>query len=221
MRVTRLRWPQGRGWLQIGVHVGALFPLAKMIWDFWFEQLTVNPIQELTLRTGWHALVFLILSLACTPINTLFGWRQFLPLRKPLGLYAFMYAALHFLIFVGLDYGLDPELIWEATFEKRYALVGFSAFVILAALAITSTQGWQRRLRKNWKRLHRFVYLAGILVIVHFYMLVKADVRRPLAYGAVIVVLLLIRTPWVRKQVRKFRNQFSWTRKKGAVADGV
>lgn len=201
-------------WWQIVTHVGALLPLSKIIWDFWFDQLTVNPIQELTLRTGWYALVLLILSLACTPLNTLFGWRQLLPLRKPLGLYAFMYAALHFLTFVGLDYGLDPALIWEATFEKRYALVGFSAFVILLALAVTSTQGWQRRLRKNWKRLHRGVYLAAALVIVHFYMLVKADVREPLAYGAVVAVLLLLRTTWLRKPLGRLRNQFAASRKK-------
>jgi sulfoxide reductase heme-binding subunit YedZ len=197
-------------WWQVITHVGALIPLGTLLWDFWFNRLSVNPIQDLTLRTGWYALVLLILSLACTPLNTLLGWRQLLPLRKPLGLYAFMYAACHFLIFIGLDYGFDPTAIWEATFEKRYALVGFSAFVILTALALTSTQGWQRRLRKNWKRLHRWVYLAALLVIVHFYMLVKADVRRPLAYGAVIVILLLLRTPWARKQVKKLRNQFSW-----------
>lgn len=196
-------------WWQIVTHVGALIPLGTLLWDFWFDRLTADPIQDLTFRTGWYALVLLILSLACTPLNTLFGWRQVLPLRKPLGLYAFMYAAFHFLIFIGLDYGFDPALIWEATFEKRYALVGFSAFVILAALALTSTQGWQQRLRKNWKRLHRGVYLAAVLVSVHFYMLVKADVRRPLAYGTVIIILLLIRTPWVRKQAKKLRSQLS------------
>ena len=208
-------------WWQIVTHVGSLIPLALTLWDFWFDRLSVNPIQDLTFRTGWYALVLLILSLACTPLNTLFGLRQVLALRKPLGLYAFMYAALHFLIFIGLDYGLDLALILEATFEKRYALVGFSAFVILLALAITSTRGWQRRLRKNWKRLHQLVYLAGILVIVHFYMLVKADVRRPLAYGAVIILLLLIRTPWVKKQAKKLRGQLSWTKRKDRVADGV
>lgn len=202
----------GRGWLkdwtwwQLAVHLGALLPLVKIIWDFWFDRLTFNPIQELTFRTGWYTLVLLILCLACTPLNTILGWRQVLTLRKPLGLYAFFYGLFHFLIFVALDYGLDPRLIWEATFEKRYALVGFAAFLILLALALTSTQGWQRRLRKNWKRLHRAIYLAGILAIVHFYMLVKSDVREPLAYGAVIALLLLIRLTWVRKTISKLRK---------------
>lgn len=207
-------------WWQIATHVGALLPLGKIGWDFWFDQLTVNPIQELTFRTGWYALILLILSLTCTPLNTLFGWRQLLALRKPLGLYAFTYAALHFLIFIGLDYGLDPALIWEATFEKRYALVGFAAFVILLALALTSTQGSQRRLRKNWKRLHRGVYVAAILAIAHFYMLVKADVREPLAYGAVVGLLLLLRTPWLRKQAGKLRTQWRWSNKKGEATAG-
>lgn len=200
-------WFQNWGWLDIVVHVGALLPLAKMGWDFWFNQLTFNPIQELTFRTGWYALILLLLSLACTPLNTLFGWRQLLPLRKPLGLYAFMYALLHFLIFIGLDYGFVPQLIWEATFEKRYALVGFAAFVILSALAITSTRGWQRRLKKNWKRLHRLVYLAAFLAIVHFIWLVKADIREPLAYGAVLLLLLSLRLPWVRKRTTRLRNR--------------
>lgn len=200
-------WFQNWGWLDTIVHVGALLPLAKIGWDFWFNQLTFNPIQELTFRTGWYALILLILSLACTPLNTVLGWRQALPLRKPLGLYAFMYALLHFLIFIGLDYGFDPQLIWEATFEKRYALVGFSAFVILSALALTSTRGWQRRLKKNWKRLHRLVYLASLLAIVHFVWLVKADIREPLSYGAVLLLLLSLRLPWVRKQTTRLRNR--------------
>jgi sulfoxide reductase heme-binding subunit YedZ len=211
------KWRQSWSWWQIVTHLGALLPLIIIIWDYWHDQLTVNPIQELTLRTGWYALILLILSLTCTPLNTLLGLRQLLPLRKPLGLYAFMYAAIHFLIFVGLDYGFNLAWILEATFEKRYALVGFAAFVILTLLALTSTQGWQRRLGKNWKRLHRWVYLAALLVSVHFYMLVKVDVRRPLAYGAVIALLLLARTPWVRKQVSKVRGQFGWSSKKRVV----
>ena len=113
------------------VHIGALAPVALMIWGYFNNQLTVNPIQEITLRTGRYALILLILSLACTPLNVLFGWRWAISVRKMLGLYAFMYAGLHFLIFVGLDYGFNWRLLQEAIFEKRYALVGFTAFLIL------------------------------------------------------------------------------------------
>jgi len=180
-------------------HVAALAPLALAIYHFYTNQLTVNPIQEITLRTGRYALTLLIASLAVTPLNTLFRWRWTIPLRKILGLYAFGYAALHLLIFVGVDYLFDWELIKGAIFEKRYALVGFAAFLILLPLAVTSTKGWMRRLGKRWKSLHRLVYLASGLVIVHFVWLVKSDIRRPLIYGAVLGLFLLLRLPAVRR----------------------
>src|SRR6185436_2665082 len=138
-------------------------------------------------------LVLLILALACTPLNTIFGFRQVVGLRKSLGLYSFLYATLHFLTFVGLDYQFDPVLLKEAIFKKRYALVGFAAFLTLLPLAITSTKGWMRRLGRNWKRLHRLAYLAALLAVVHFVWLVKSDVREPLLYGAVVVSLLALR----------------------------
>ncbi len=201
--LTRLK----TNWLKIITHIAALTPLAILIWDFYHDQLTFNPIQEATFRTGKYALVLLVLSLAVTPLNTVFGWRQVVPLRKWLGLYAFMYAAIHFLIFVWLDYGLDLQLLQEAIFEKRYALVGFAAFLILLPLALTSTKGWMRRLGKKWKRLHRLVYLAGLLAVIHFVWLVKSDIREPLVYGAIVGVLLLLRLPVIRKNISKLRSR--------------
>ena len=192
--------------LPILIHIGALLPLVIMIWGF-FDNQFFNPIQELTFRTGRYALHLLILSLACTPLNTLFGWRWAISVRKLLGLYAFMYAALHFSIFVGLDYGFNWELLLEAIFEKRYALVGFSAFLILLPLAVTSTKGWMKRLGKRWKRLHQWVYLAALLVIVHFIWLVKGDIQRPLIYGAVVLLLLAFRLPPVRKWAGSLRRK--------------
>lgn len=192
-------------WLQIVANVGALIPLVWLIWDFFQGQLTINPIQEATFRTGKDALVLLVLSLACTPINTLFGLKQVLPLRRTLGLYAFGYAALHFLIFVGLDYGFDLNLIVQAIAEKRYVLVGFAAFLILLALALTSTKGWMRRLKKNWKYLHQFVYLAAILAVLHYIWLVKADIREPLVYGALVVFLLVVRIPALQRRITAWR----------------
>jgi sulfoxide reductase heme-binding subunit YedZ len=156
-------------------------------------------------------LVFLVLSLACTPINSVFGYRPVLRLRRTLGLYAFMYVALHLLIFVGLDYGFDLLLIREAIFEKRYALVGFAAFLILLPLAVTSTKGWMKRLGKLWKHLHRFVYLAALLAVVHFVWLVKSDIREPLVYGAIVVGLLLMRLSPVRRSVSQIRSWFKRT----------
>ena len=193
-------------WLLVLTHIGALLPLVLLIWDFSQHQLSVNPIQEVTLWTGKSALVLLVLSLACTPLNTIFRFRPALRARRWLGLYAFMYVALHLLIFVGLDYGFDLDLLREAIFEKRYALVGFAAFLILLPLAVTSTKGWMKRLGRQWKRLHRAVYLAALLAVVHFVWLVKSDIREPLVYGAVVVVLLALRISAIRKAASRARG---------------
>ena len=189
--------------VQILVYIAGLSPLVWLLYDFITGNLTVNPIQAATLRTGKAALVFLILSLACTPLNTVFGFKPAIKVRRALGLYAFFYASLHFLIFVGVDYGFDTVLLQEAIFEKRYALVGFFAFLILFSLAITSTRGWMKRLGKNWLKLHKLVYLAGLLVIVHYVWLVKSDIRIPILYGLLVVILLVLRLPIIR---RRFAN---------------
>jgi sulfoxide reductase heme-binding subunit YedZ len=202
--------------LQLITHVGALVPLAVLVWDGLNDQLTVNPIQEISSRTGKIALILLVLSLACTPLNTLFGVKQLLPLRRPLGLYAFGYSVLHLLNFAVVDYGLDPVLLREVIFEKRYVLVGFAAFLLLAPLAITSTQWFQRRLGKRWKVLHRLVYPAVLLSIVHFVWLVKADVREPLMYGAIVVLLLALRLPSVRRTLTTVRQ--TWSARRTTVA---
>jgi sulfoxide reductase heme-binding subunit YedZ len=195
--------------LKFLVHIGCWIPFIVLIWDFQHNHLTANPIQEATYRTGKTALVLLALSLACTPANILFGIKQALPLRRTLGLYAFFYACVHLLIFAVVDYGLDWEQIEQAIAEKRYVLVGFTAFLLLLPLAITSTRGWQRRLGKRWKKLHMLVYLAAPLVIVHFYWLVKSDVREPLAYGAAVAFLLLLRLPSVRQTLTRLRYRIT------------
>jgi len=197
---------------QLLTHIAALLPLAVLAWDFAQNQLTVNPIEEIQLRTGKYALVLLVLSLACTPINRIFGLKLVLPLRRLLGLYAFMYASLHFLNFVGLDYGFDFALIREDISEKRFALAGFAAFLSLLPLAITSSKGSMKRLGKNWERLHWLVYLAALLAVTHFIWQVKADIREPLLYGAVVVLLLIVRLPPVRKAVRELGSQLKGKR---------
>ena len=192
---------------QLAVHLGSWIPLGLLVWDAFTGDLTANPIQAATFRTGKTALVLLLASLACTPLNSIFGFRRALKVRRPLGLYAFMYVVLHFLIFVGVDYLFDLTLIYEAIFEKRYALVGFAAFLLLLTLAATSTKGWMKRLGRGWTRLHRLVYLAVGLVIVHFVWLVKSDVREPLLFGAGVAALLALRLPAVRKALGSVRSQ--------------
>jgi methionine sulfoxide reductase heme-binding subunit len=192
-------------WLRIIVHIACWVPLALLIWDGLHNNLTANPIQEITFRTGKTALILLVLSLLCTPANIVFGIKQALPLRRPLGLYAFFYVCLHLLLFAVVDYGLDWQLIQEAIVEKRFVLVGFTAFLLLVPLAITSTKGWQRRMGKRWKRLHRLVYLAAPLAVIHFVWLVKSDIREPLMYGAAVAGLLLLRLPFVRRAITSLR----------------
>lgn len=210
--ISRLYWLKNN-WLRVTVHLGAWLPLVWMGVDAFQGNLTANPIQAAILRTGKPALVLLISSLACTPLSSIFKLRQALLVRRTLGLYAFFYASLHFLIFLGLDYGFNLPLLQEAIFEKRFALVGFSAWIILLPLAMTSTKGWMKRLGKNWKHLHRLVYLAGILAVVHFVWLVKSDIREPLSWGAVLLLLLIARISWVRRRVMALRN---WINSRGS-----
>jgi sulfoxide reductase heme-binding subunit YedZ len=190
------------------VHIACWIPLLDLILDGLRHNLTANPIQDITFRTGLDALVILVLSLAVTPLNTLLGFKSALKVRRALGLYAFMYVSLHFLTFVGLDYAFDLDLLKEAIFEKRYALVGFAAFLLLLPLAVTSTRGWMARLGRNWRRLHSLVYLAALLAVIHFIWLVKSDIRVPLTYAGIVILLLVFRVPAVRKWLSRLRERW-------------
>ena len=206
--------------LQIAVHLGAWFPLAWLLWDYVNGNLSVNPIQDITQRTGKYALILLLVTLTVTPVNTWLGFRQVVRVRRPLGLYTFFYASLHFLTFIGLDYGFDWTLLPGAIFEKPFVLVGLAALTILLALAFTSFKYWQKRLGKNWKRLHRLVYLAGGLVIVHFAWAKKGnllglagDILQPLLFGLVLVLLLAARLPVLRRRASALRSRLARPRR--------
>ncbi len=192
---------------QIAVHLGALAPLVLLAWDLWQGQLSVNPIQDITFRTGKTAMALLVLTLTATPMNTMFGFKSGLKVRRALGVYAFAYALLHFLTYAWLDYSWDLTLIGLEIYEKPYVLVGFAAFLILIPLAVTSTKGWQRRLKKSWKTLHKWVYVAGVLVMLHYIWVQKADIREPLLWTGGLILLLLLRLPQVRRQIIAHRNR--------------
>lgn len=196
-------------WLRVVAHAGALLPLLMIIIDNQRYNLTANPIQEITLRTGKAGLVLLVLSLACTPLNTVFGFRDALKVRRALGLYGFMYIALHLFIFAVLDYGVDLRLIVQAISEKYYVIAGFIAFVLLVPLAFTSTRGWMKRLGKRWKSLHKLAYIAVPIGVLHFALLVKSVIGRPepLLWGALVLGLLALRLPAVRKGFANLRNR--------------
>ncbi len=193
--------------LTIAIHIGALIPLASLLWDYWFYQFGADPIREITLRTGRSALTLLVLSLACTPLHIIFGWGQLIRLRKPLGLYAFFYAVLHGLTFVWLDYGLQPGLISEAIFQKPYALAGFATFVLLVPLALTSNRWSMRKLGRKWKQLHKLVYVIAALALLHFTWLVKGAYTRPLMYAGILGLLLLTRVKPIKGRITRWRHQ--------------
>ncbi len=185
--------------MRYAMHAVALFPLAWLIFDYWFGFLGPEPVRAIILRTGKAAIIMLVLSLACTPLNTLFGWKYALTMRKPLGLYAFMYVCLHLLTFVWLDYGFVLPLIVEEIVARRYALVGFVAFLLLVPLALTSNKYSMKKLGKNWKKLHTAVYLIGVLAVVHYIWLVKNAYTQPLIFAAIVAALLIIRLPAVKQ----------------------
>lgn len=184
-------------WIAHGI---GLAPLMWLGWDVLARNptLIVNPLQHLTLRTGKAALLLLIMTLACTPLHQLAGFKAALKARRTFGLYAFSYALWHVLIFLGLDYQFNVRLIWRDLSDKRYILAGAGAFLILLPLAITSFRWWMKRLGKNWKRLHRLVYLAAIMAAIHYIWLVKSDIRVPLIFAIIIVFLLMLRINKVR-----------------------
>lgn len=186
----------------------AAYPLLHLLWDAGMGNFSANPVKEITLRTGTPAIITLFLSLACTPAASIFGFRLANTVRKSLGLQSFVYATFHFLTFVGLDYALDLDLILaDGIVRKPYAVVGFIAFLILLALTLTSTKASQRWLGRNWKRLHRLAYVAGVLAVIHFFWLARASDGRPLLYGVILTVLLVVRIPTVRSWLVKQRTK--------------
>ena len=199
--------------LQIVMHVYAWSALAHLLFDYFMGNLSVNPIQDLEQRTGRAAVTLLVLSLMCTPLNTVFGWKELLKRRRALGLYSFMYATIHVLIFLDLDYGLAWSLVFQSVFEKPYILVGAASFLLLIPLAVTSFDIWKKRLKKNWKRLHQVVYFIAPLVILHFAWSKKGsifdlqgDILRPFVYGVIVLVLLILRIPRIRKFFASLRT---------------
>lgn len=188
-------------------HIGALVPLAILLWEFQTNNLGVDPVREILFHTGTTALVLLILSLAVTPVTIVFGWKQVIPLRRPLGLYVFLYVSLHLLTFVWLDYAFDLAFLIDGIVEQRYVLVGFTAFLLLIPLAITSTKGWQRRLGKRWKKLHKLSYVIIILALVHFVWLVKNVYIEPGIYAGIVALLFLTRWTPVKQKLLRWQRK--------------
>jgi sulfoxide reductase heme-binding subunit YedZ len=199
--------------LQIAVHAYVLIELAWIAVDFFSHRLTANPLQALQQRTGRLAITLLVLSLACTPLSNLLGWREWIKRSRTLGLYAFMVAFLHVLIFLDLDNGLAWDFFVQTIVQKPYILFGMATFLLLIPLAVTSFDIWKVRLGKNWKRLHQLVYLTSPIAVLHYALSKKGDIfhlqgdiLRPLLYALVIVLLLALRLPAIRRFISGLRN---------------
>ncbi|WP_445367890.1 sulfite oxidase heme-binding subunit YedZ [Methylomonas sp. BW4-1] len=196
--------------LKLLVFLAALLPLGLLLTAAWQDQLGANPIEKITHKTGYWTLTFLLISLGVTPLRQLSGANWLVRLRRMLGLFAFFYACLHFSTYLVLDQFFDWPAIAKDILKRPYITVGFAAFVLLIPLAVTSTNAMQRRLGgKNWKRLHGLVYPIAAAGVVHFAWLVKKDLSRPLLFGGILVLLLVLRWFYKIKSVRLRRSYSS------------
>ena len=191
-------------WAKVVVFVLCLVPLAILVWEGpagW----GANPTQFLEHATGDWILRFLAITLAVSPLRKLLGLTQLIRFRRMLGLFAFFYACLHFSIYIGLDQVLDFHGVWADIAKRPYITVGFTGFVLMIPLAITSTAAMVRRMGyRRWQLLHRLIYVSAVAGVIHFYWLVKSDVHLPLIYAAIMAVLLAWRVfAWFSDRRRK------------------
>jgi sulfoxide reductase heme-binding subunit YedZ len=184
-----------------------LLPLAFLAWQLATDRVGPNPVESVVHDTGLWALRLLLVTLAVTPLRRLTGWASLVRFRRMLGLFAFFYASLHLTAYLVLDRALVWHEVLADILKRPYVMVGFAAFVLLIPLAVTSTRGWVRRLGRRWQTLHRSIYLIGVLGVLHFLWLVKADLREPLIYASLLALLLAFRVPWVGSlgRLRHFR----------------
>ena len=181
-------------WTKVPVFLLCFVPLGILVWSALTGNLGANPVEFIQHATGDWTLRFLVFTLCITPLRKLLKLPDLIRFRRMLGLFAFFYACLHFLTYLGPDQSFDLAAIWKDVAKRPFVTVGFTAFVLLIPLALTSTAGWIRRLGgRRWQMLHRAIYISAICGVIHYYWLVKSAVLRPLTYGAIVAVLLLWR----------------------------
>jgi len=188
--------------IKVTLFLAALVPLAWLVLDGMQGRLSPNPVEAITHRTGDWILNFLMLTLSVTPLRKISGWHWLLRLRRMLGLFAFFYACLHFTTYIWLDQFFAMSEVWKDIAKRPYITVGFSAFVMLIPLALTSTNSMVKRLgAQRWRKLHRLVYVIAVFGVLHYLWLVKSDIRLPLAYGVVLITLLVLRVPSINQRI--------------------
>ena len=192
-------------WTKVFVFLLCLVPFGGLVWRGFHNGLGANPVEFIQLTTGRWTLRFLVFTLCITPFRKLLNLPDLIRFRRMLGLFAFSYLCVHFLTYLLLDQSLDFAAIWKDVAKRPFITVGFAAFVSLIPLAVTSTAGWIRRIGgKRWQMLHRLIYFTAVCGVIHYYWLVKSDVRKPLFYGALVAILLAWRLgSWFSKR----RNQ--------------
>jgi sulfoxide reductase heme-binding subunit YedZ len=178
-------------WTKVFVFLICLVPLGVLIWEAFTGGLSSNPTQFLEHATGDWTLRFVGITLAVTPLRKILRQPQLIRFRRMLGLFAFFYGCCHLSVYLTFDQVFDLHGIWADVLKRRYITVGFTGFVLMIPLALTSTAGWIRRMGgKRWAMLHRLIYLTAIAGVIHFYWLVKSDIHLPLEYAAVMAILL-------------------------------
>jgi len=175
------------------IHILALLPFILLCYQFFTNELGFNPVENLTHQTGDWALRLLLITLAITPIRTVTKQYWLTQLRRMLGLYAFFYALCHFIVYFIWDQGLTLKYVLDDVVNRPYISVGFAALIILTLLALTSPNSIRRSMKRHWNRLHKLVYVAAALTVLHFLWLTKADYQEPLIYLAIFVFLMLFR----------------------------
>ncbi|MEZ5491511.1 MAG: protein-methionine-sulfoxide reductase heme-binding subunit MsrQ [Gammaproteobacteria bacterium] len=176
--------------IKLGVFCISLLPFLYLFYLVWTNNLGPDPGETLAKESGEWTFRYLLATLAITPLQQLTGWRITNRYRRMIGLYALFYASAHFLVYLMFLLGFRWSALYQEILERPYITVGFSAFVILVALGITSPKAMLRRLGKNWKRLHRFIYLAAVLVMIHMIWILRSDYGEALLYGGVLAILL-------------------------------
>lgn len=183
-----------------------LLPLARLLYLGFTGGLGANPIEFITRSTGTWTLTGLMITLAVTPLRRITGYNMLIRYRRMLGLFTFFYASLHFTTYIWLDQFFNLAQVLKDIYKRPFITVGFAAFVLLIPLAVTSTNAMMRRLGKRWQQLHRLIYLIGGLGVLHYVWLVKKDLTQPLIYGAVLLILLTLRLPFVAPRLSEWRH---------------
>lgn len=192
-------------WTKVVVFVLCLVPMFWLAWRGWHEDLSANPIEFITRYTGDWTLRFLVFTLAVTPLRKLLGLPELIKFRRMIGLYAFFYGVLHFTTYIWLDKFFDLAEMLHDVAKRPFITAGFTSFLLMIPLALTSTTGWIRRMGgKRWQLLHRAVYISAIAGAVHYYWLVKSDIRLPVFYGSLVALALAVRVVyWLRSRQAK------------------